>query len=100
MVILPQAGGGNPEGYDISYNVAIYKYKNCGVSEWKNVCIDNYNDYEDDADEEYNTPSTTKGTIFDIDLQHKNNIKKCMSNCIGHDKERMDNIGDINYVHK
>ncbi len=67
---------------------------------------DEYEDHEIYDDESILSKSSAH-KYHDIDKQHKNNIKKCISNCLQKDKEKinwkgkgkLDHIGNINCVH-
>jgi hypothetical protein len=83
--------------FEITYDVFVYKYKECG---WSNI-IELYKEIYDNFELE-----KTENVMFDIDEKTEiKNIKKCIENCKNSDKKKLnwcgngklDNIGNINY---
>jgi hypothetical protein len=89
--------------FSVSYWIAIYKYKESGVSKWELICKDYYNLF----DEEDEKIETEKGVFYDIESEEKTNISKIVSNCKNSDKKKLnwvgngklEHIGDITYNH-
>jgi hypothetical protein len=87
--------------YTTSYDIAIYRNKGCGVSEWLNLCEDEYEDDDNVVyDDKFNYAYSTTKSIY-----YEQNIKKCINNCKQTDKKKLNwngkckltHIGNIDY---
>jgi hypothetical protein len=86
-------------GYKIVYTVGVYEYRDYGITKWLDTWTDKYQ--KDDRDDRESV-TTLKGKFHNIDIKHRDNILKCISDCVKSDKEAMNHVGNIdyNYINK